>query len=130
MRYISSRGDAPALSFDEVLLTGLARDGGLYVPEKWPHFDAAALRDMASLSYVEQVVRLTHPFVGKAIPEAAYADLVVDSYSAFDHDPVPARILELRRKASAKIAACKPANGHGLYSDPLHLGPPARGRRD
>ena len=88
MRYISSRGDAPALSFDEVLLTGLALDGGLYVPEKWPRFDAAALRDMASLSYVEQVVRLTHPFVGKAIPEAAYADLVVDSYSAFDHDPV------------------------------------------
>ena len=88
MRYISSRGDASALSFDEVLLTGLAQDGGLYVPESWPHFDAAALRDMAPLSYVELAVRLTHPFVGKAISESAYGDLVAKSYAGFDHDPI------------------------------------------
>ncbi len=88
MRYISSRGDASALSFDDVLLTGLARDGGLYVPESWPRFDAAALRDMASLSYVELAVRLTHPFVGKVIAESAYADLVAESYAGFDHDPI------------------------------------------
>ena len=88
MRYISSRGDASALSFDEVLLSGLARDGGLYVPESWPHFDAAALRDMASLSYVELAVRLTYPFVGKAISESTYGDLVVKSYARFDHDPI------------------------------------------
>ena len=42
MRYISTRGDAPILEFDEVLLAGLAADGGLYVPETWPHFDADA----------------------------------------------------------------------------------------
>lgn len=88
MRYISSRGDAPALSFDEVLLTGLARDGGLYVPESWPQFDAAALRDMASLSYVELAVRLTYPFVGDAVPESTYADLVAKSYAGFNHDPI------------------------------------------
>ncbi len=88
MRYISSRGEAPVLSFDEVLLTGLARDGGLYVPESWPHFDVAALRDMASLSYAELALHLTHPFVGKAIPKAAYAGLVARSYAGFDHDPI------------------------------------------
>jgi len=88
VRYISSRGEAPVLSFDEVLLTGLARDGGLYVPESWPHFDVAALRDMASLSYAELALHLTHPFVGKAIPKAAYAGLVARSYAGFDHDPI------------------------------------------
>jgi threonine synthase len=88
VRYISSRGDASALSFDEVLLSGLARDGGLYIPESWPHFDAAALRDMASLSYVELAVHLTHPFVGKAISESTYGDLVAKSYAGFDHDPI------------------------------------------
>ncbi|MEQ8389781.1 MAG: threonine synthase, partial [Thalassospira sp.] len=47
MRYVSTRGSAPVLQFDEVLLAGLARDGGLYVPETWPTFskdDIRALR--------------------------------------------------------------------------------------
>ena len=38
MKYISTRGAAPALGFEDVLLTGLARDGGLYLPERWPTF--------------------------------------------------------------------------------------------
>ena len=44
MRYISTRGDAPILEFDEVLLAGLAADGGLYVPETWPRFGADDFR--------------------------------------------------------------------------------------
>jgi len=50
LRYISTRGDAPVLEFDEVLLAGLAEDGGLYVPEAWPHFGEADLRGMRGLS--------------------------------------------------------------------------------
>ena len=44
MRYVSTRGQAPELGFDEVLLAGLARDGGLYLPVAWPSFDGAAWR--------------------------------------------------------------------------------------
>ncbi|MEL6127339.1 MAG: threonine synthase, partial [Pseudomonadota bacterium] len=47
MRYISTRGEAPALSFEEAMLTGLARDGGLYVPETWPQMSAAEIADLA-----------------------------------------------------------------------------------
>ena len=48
MRYISTRGEAPALGFEDVLLTGLATDGGLYVPESLPHFDLEEIRRIAS----------------------------------------------------------------------------------
>jgi hypothetical protein len=42
-RYISTRGEAPTLGFCDVMLAGLARDGGLYVPETWPHFSAGPI---------------------------------------------------------------------------------------
>ena len=57
MRYISTRGAAPTLAFDEVLLAGLARDGGLYVPETWPTFTHDELRSMRGLSYVDLAVQ-------------------------------------------------------------------------
>ena len=44
MRYISTRGKAPVLNFEEVVLTGLARDGGLYLPESWPQFSEDDIR--------------------------------------------------------------------------------------
>ena len=49
MRYVSTRGSAPDLSFEQVLLAGLARDGGLYVPETWPKFSKAEIRAMRGL---------------------------------------------------------------------------------
>ncbi len=88
MRYVSSRGEAPVLSFSEVLLAGLARDGGLYVPESWPRFEAAALARLASLSYTELAVEITRPFVGGAIPESDYAALVAEAYAGFSHPEV------------------------------------------
>ena len=63
MRYISTRGRAPALGFDEALLTGLARDGGLYVPETWPTLTGPEIRALAGLPYAEAVFpgsRLAH----------------------------------------------------------------------
>ena len=51
MKYISTRGNAPALGFEDVLLTGLARDGGLYLPEFWPLFSQAEISAMAGQSY-------------------------------------------------------------------------------
>ena len=51
MRYVSTRGTAPALGFEDVVLAGLAEDGGLYVPEAWPVLGAADLRSLSGLSY-------------------------------------------------------------------------------
>ncbi len=88
MRYISTRGAAPALAFDEVLLAGLARDGGLYVPEAWPQFDAAAIAALAGKSYPQVVAAVTFPFVAGAIERADYERLVGEAYAGFDHAAV------------------------------------------
>jgi threonine synthase len=88
MRYVSTRGGAPALGFDEVLLSGLARDGGLYVPETWPKFSGAEWRDMAGRPYAEIALRILKPFVGEAIAEADLAKMVADAYAGFGHPAV------------------------------------------
>ena len=88
MRYISTRGAAPTLAFDEVLLAGLARDGGLYVPETWPTFTHDELRAMRGLSYVDLAVKVMTPFLGGRVSEAEFAPLVRDAYAGFDHAAV------------------------------------------
>lgn len=88
MRYISTRGQAPALSFEEVVLTGMASDGGLYVPETLPSFTREALADMAGLSYADIAFRVMRPFVGGEIDDTTFYELVVDAYSTFSHDAV------------------------------------------
>ena len=64
MQYVSTRGQAPDLTFGDVLLTGLARDGGLYVPETIPTLDTDELREMATMSYEDVAFRVMKPFVG------------------------------------------------------------------
>jgi len=88
VRYISTRGSAPALSFDEVLLAGLARDGGLYVPEAWPQFSAEEIRAMRGLSYDELAVRVMRPFVAGAIDDEVFAAAVKSAYRTFGHSAV------------------------------------------
>ena len=88
MNYVSTRGAVPALGFDDVLLGGLAHDGGLYVPAEWPQWDSAALRALAGLDYAALAFRVTRPFLGGAIAEDDYARLVRDTYAAFDHPEV------------------------------------------
>ena len=95
MRYISTRGEAPILEFDEVLLAGLAADGGLYVPETWPHFGADDLRALRGLSYAETAIRIMTPFLGGRIDAVAFEELVHDAYAGFDHAAVaPLRQLD------------------------------------
>lgn len=88
MRYISTRGQAPALSFEEVVLTGMASDGGLYVPEEIPQFAREDLEAMAGLSYAEIAFRVMKPFVGGEIDDATFETLVRDAYATFSHDAV------------------------------------------
>ncbi|MBU2875857.1 threonine synthase [Marinobacter salexigens] len=88
MRYISTRGEAPALGFEDVLLTGLAPDGGLYVPESLPHFSLEEIRSWRGLPYTELAFNIMYPFVEEAIPEADFRQMLDDTYSVFAHKAV------------------------------------------
>jgi threonine synthase len=88
LRYISTRGKAPALAFDDVLLAGLAEDGGLYLPETWPQFSAADLRAMRGMPYSELAIRIMTPFLGGRIADAEFRRIVHDTYDDFGHAAV------------------------------------------
>jgi len=88
MQYISTRGEAPALGFSDTLLAGLARDGGLYLPQEWPHFGAAEIRVLRGLSYPEMAVRLLTPFTGGEIDTKTFSKIVHEAYATFRHEAV------------------------------------------
>ncbi len=85
MRYISTRGQAPALPFEETLLTGLARDGGLYVPDALPALTREDLSGLVGASYEAVATRVMAPFVEGCLEEAELAELVEASYAGFGH---------------------------------------------
>jgi threonine synthase len=87
-RYISTRGAAPALSFDEVLLEGLAPDGGLYLPERWPTLGPGEFKSLRGLSYGEVAARVTAPYVEGCFDEAEFAAIVRKAYAGFSHSAV------------------------------------------
>ncbi len=88
MKYISTRGQAPALNFEEVLLTGLASDGGLYVPETYPQFSHEDIASWRGLSYSEVALRVMYPFVEGAFTHTEFAAIVDDTYRSFRHPAV------------------------------------------
>ena len=95
MRYISTRGRAPVLAFEDVLLCGLARDGGLYLPESWPRFDAADIRALRGLPYAQMAARVIAPFIGGQSDASDLDAILQDSYRDFGHEAVaPLRQLE------------------------------------
>src|ERR1019366_5013999 len=94
MRYVSTRGEAPQLDFVEVMLAGLARDGGLYVPESWPALDMAAVAGFAGGPYAEVAVEVIRPFVGDSIPEPDLARMAREAYGSFRH-PATAPLVQL-----------------------------------
>lgn len=87
--YISTRGPGSPQSFTDVLLSGMAPDGGLYVPAAWPAPDRA-LFDSGNALYVDTAFRIIRPFVGGVIDDAALQKIVADTYGggAFDHPAV------------------------------------------
>ncbi len=86
MRYISTRGAAPALNFEEAMLTGLARDGGLYVPESWPMLGAEQIADFAGRRYEEVAFTVMRPFIGDAFTDDEFRGLIDKAYASFAHD--------------------------------------------
>ncbi len=82
MKYVSTRGEAPVLGFEDVMLAGLARDGGLYVPQTLPNMDFESLQ---GLPYADVAFEVMHPFIGGEIPDADFRQIVNDAYATFDH---------------------------------------------
>jgi len=88
MKYISTRGQAPALSFGDVLLAGLASDGGLYVPEQLPRYSTEEIASWASLSYQELAFKVMWPFVEGEIPAEEFKRMIDEAYAGFNHSAV------------------------------------------
>lgn len=88
MQYHSTRGGVPLLGFRDVTLTGLASDGGLYVPTQWPRFSAEDIAAMRGLSYVETAVRVMLPFVTPDLREDELRTLCTQAYGRFAHAAV------------------------------------------
>jgi len=88
MKYISTRGQAPALNFEQVLLTGLASDGGLYVPESLPTFSPDDIAAMAAMDYPELAQKIITPFVDDCIPADDLRAIVQETYAEFRHNAV------------------------------------------
>jgi len=86
MRYVSTRGQAPELTFEEAMLTGLARDGGLYVPAEVPRMSAGDIAALAGLPYEEVAFRVMRPFIGDAFTDDEFAELIARAYAGFGHD--------------------------------------------
>ena len=88
MRYISTRGQAPALNFEDVLLAGLASDGGLYVSENLPRFTVEEIASWAGLPYHELAFRVMRPFVAGSIPDADFKRILEETYGVFAHSAI------------------------------------------
>lgn len=88
MKYISTRGAAPVLSFEDVVLQGLAVDGGLYVPEFLPKFEATKIAQMQKMTYEEIFFEVTEHFIGDEIDSETYKKIIAKSYQNFSHQAI------------------------------------------
>ncbi|MCL4132195.1 UNVERIFIED_CONTAM: hypothetical protein GTU68_007581, partial [Idotea baltica] len=85
VKYVSTRGTADVLGFEDAVLAGLARDGGLYVPQAWPEFSDEEIAAMAGQPYDEVAARVLLPFTGGAMDHDGLRALVVEAYAGFAH---------------------------------------------
>ena len=90
MRYLSTRGIGNEIvSFEKVLLEGLARDGGLFVPHTWPKkYTVSELDDLATLNYAQLAVRLIYPLIGESITLETLEKIAEETFSEFKHPDI------------------------------------------
>jgi len=88
MRFISTRGQAPAVGFTDAVLAGLAPDGGLYVPQDWPHFTPEKIASFAGMSYAAVAADVLGAFTGDEIAAADLRAMCEDAYATFNHKAV------------------------------------------
>ena len=89
IKYSSTRGGESSLSYEDVLLSGLARDGGLFMPEEWPQFSHSDLNEMKHLNYAELSAKIIKPFVAPCLSENELLNISKDTYSVFNKDVAP-----------------------------------------
>ena len=89
IKYSSTRGGESSLSYEDVLLSGLARDGGLFMPEEWPQFSHSDLNEMKHLNYAELSAKIIRPFVEPCLSENELLNISNDTYSVFKKDVAP-----------------------------------------
>ena len=94
MNYVSTRGAAPALDFEAAMMAGLARDGGLYVPDSLPAFDGAQIAALKGLPYEEAAFRVLRPFIGESFSEDELRGALERAHARFGH-PERAPLAEL-----------------------------------
>jgi threonine synthase len=85
MKYVSTRGQAPELTFEEAMLTGLARDGGLYVPAEIPVMTQDEIAALSGLSYEETAFRIMRPFIGDTFSDDEFRAIIARAYDGFGH---------------------------------------------
>lgn len=85
MNYISTRGAAPDLTFEQAMLTGLARDGGLYVPSEVPAMSASEIAALANLPYEEVAFRVMRPYLGDSFTDDEFREIIAKAYAGFGH---------------------------------------------
>ena len=88
MKYVSTRGQAPVLEFEDVLLTGLASDGGLYLPEFWPELAMSEIRALRGAPYADVAEAVLSPLVGNAFAPAELRSMIDEAYASFSHRAV------------------------------------------
>ena len=88
MQYVSTRGEAPTLGFIDVTLAGLARDGGLYLPQSWPRLSAETIAGFAGRPYAEVAVEVIKPFTGDQIAVSDLSRIAREAYGTFRHPAV------------------------------------------
>jgi len=100
MKYISTRGNAPVLSFEQATLTGLARDGGLYLPESIPTLSADEIRALHGASYERAAFCIMRPFIGDAFTDDEFREIIA-LFRAGAMSPVIDRVVEASDAPSA-----------------------------
>ncbi|PIO99570.1 threonine synthase [Pleomorphomonas carboxyditropha] len=95
MRYVSTRGNAPVLGFSDVVLAGLARDGGLYVPETWPTLDAATIASFAGRSYPDVAFEVISRFVDGDIADADLKAMIDAAYTGTFRHPAVTPLVQI-----------------------------------
>ena len=88
IKYISTRGNAPKLSFKDVVFEGLASDGGLYIPEYWPSLSKDMINSFSSMTYQEIAYEVISPYIDSSLTEKDLKDIINKSYACFDNPEI------------------------------------------